>query len=232
MHGHARSLGPTGGFNDDDDFERDAEVYAERQVINVSPYDARIQIATSPGTKPRRFILKPGRTMTLQQGYCVPFQGVTMKWIAPWIETHTEREAWPGVRIWDSNSEKFVWKVPPGPRLPMVVDVDRADEVREQWQAAMRDKEQAITAPLTLTLRRQDGVPVDVHAHVEDPVPLRHRASAPVVDDEDQTVGGDPPPPDHDEPEMPVVTSPAASPTGAATPERPTRGGRGGGGAR
>lgn len=208
---------------DEDEFDRDARDNVERRVVNVSPYVARIEIATTPGTRPRRHRLEPGQSMYLQQGYCTPFLSVTRQPVAAWIETHTEREAWPGQRTFDSNSEKYVWKVPPGPRLPSVVEEGRAEEIKARWDQAMADKESAATAPLRLTLQRQDGVPVDVEATIApQPVPMRR---APPVDEEDQTVALDEPPPDDDtppEPEIPVVTAPVAP----ADSTRPGRRGR------
>lgn len=218
-------------FIDEDEFDRDAEANTEQRVVNVSPFPARIEIATNPGTKPRRFKLMPGGSMFLQQGYCVPFMSVTQREVAAWIETHTEREAWPGVRMFDANNNKWVWKIPPGPRLPMVVHEDRADEFKERWARAMTDKAEAQTAPLRLTLQRQDGIPVDVEATVEPPVPLRRAAPPPPVDEEDQTAGGDEPPPDDNEPpppEIPTVTIPAAANPTPAAERVPRGGGRGG----
>lgn len=239
MQGHPRSTRqspasyPSRGrpMIDFDEFEIEAQSNREMNVLNVSPYRARIEIATVPGTRPRRFMLEPGESMYLQHGYCVPFLTATRKEAPPWIETHTEIEAWPGERYYDANDSKYKWRVSPGPRLPQVVSEDRARAVAVQWEQALAQRDRDATAPLKLRFERTDGTKVEVEADV-DPVPMRGRAAAapPVIDEEDQSApGNDEPPPDDDtppEPEIPVVSASGAVTTAAPDKPERRRGGR------
>lgn len=211
-------------------FDEEAEEQSEVRCINVSPFPARFEIATVPGSKPRRHKLSPGGSVYLQHGYTVPFLGASRKIVQPTIESLTEREAWPGKRGPDSDG-KIVWQVKPGPRLPMVVSEDRAASVKAQWDAAMASKDEALNAPLRMTLQRADGTQVQVDAEIApSPVPLRGRKPVPVVDEEDQEGELDEPPPDIDDPiapgEVAPVTLPKAqtasgSPLSAPTPVAP-----------
>lgn len=206
---------------DEIEFDRDA-LSGEVRCVNVSPFAARFEIATVAGSNSRKYTLQPGQTVMLQRGYTQPFIGASRKEVQPTIESLTERESWPGVRGTDADG-KIVWKVKPGPRLPMVVAENRADEAHARWDAAMADKDAAAVAPLRMTLQRTDGSSIEVEAAIE-PVPLRGKAR-PVIEDDEYQCGGplDEPPPDHDDPDP--VTLPAATPAAPApTQAIPTRG--------
>lgn len=200
--------------HEDDDFDDAPEV----RCINVSPYTARLELATTPGTKPRRHKLEPGQGVYLQHGYTVPFLSPTGATVRPTIEALSEREAWPGRRDYNAD-DKLVWLRKPGPRLPMIVPEDRAGEVKAQWAAAMAEQATADAAPLKLTLQRPDGREVQVEAEIE-PVKARTKA-APAAADDDEVVAFDDPPPDHDEP-LDAVQLPTADdlPTRAAARAR------------
>jgi hypothetical protein len=148
--------------------ERDAGEQQERQVVNVSPFVAKFQIGTMPGTRARRHELKPGEAMWLQAGYCDPFIGESLRPVRPTIESLTERHAWEGRNAWDKDGKPY-WAVKPGPQLPMVVEVGKADEYRARWRDAMTQKEAADKAPLRMTLQRQDGTDVQVEAEIAPP---------------------------------------------------------------
>lgn len=221
--GAARSYGGVRATLEDDEFDAASEERSEVRCINVSPYTARIEIATVPGSKPRRHRLDPGQGVYLQHGYTVTFIGAGGRDVRPTIESLTEREAWPGRRDHDKDG-KLVWLVKPGPRLPMVVAEDRAADVKAQWDAALRQREENQSAPLRLTLQRQDGQDVEVEADI---APRRPKAKArPIVDDEDQSGGPvDEPPPEHDDPIEPDPdpgVEPAEEPEPVELPEIPS----------
>lgn len=202
-----------------DDRDRDAGLQQERQVVNVSPFVARFEIGTMPGTRSRRHELKPGETLWLQAGYCDSFVGESLRPVRATIESLTERHAWEGRNAWDKDGKPY-WAVKPGPQLPMVVEVSKADEYRAKWRAAMAAKDEADKAPLRMTLQRQDGTDVEVQAEIQ-PAP---RVSRPPV------VGGieqdaphliEEPPPDDD---LPVMAS--APPVQPQPPVIPKKGGK------
>lgn len=198
--------------------ERDTGLQQERQVINVSPFVAVFHIGTMPGTRARRHELKPGETLWLQAGYCDSFIGESLRPVRATIESLTERHAWEGRNAWDKDGKPY-WAVKPGPQLPMVVEVSKADEYRAKWKAAMAAKDEADRAPLRMTLQRQDGTDVEVQAEI-----APARTSRPVV------VGGieqdtphviEEPPPDDD---LPVMAP--APPTAPQPPVIPKKGGK------
>lgn len=224
---------PARRFDDEfEDFDRQAENYSEAPVTNVSPYVARFQIATVPGSSPRNYKLDPGQTMNVQRGYTAAFVGASMRTVRPTIESMTEREAWPGKRGLDKDG-KVIWLRHPGPRLPMVVSDERVGEVSDLWSQAIEQRAANDTAPLRMTLQRTDGSEVEVEADVErtPPIPPQRGKAAPKVDDDEDQIGGpiDPPPPEHDDPddlaagadalELPVI--PAITP--AASSDHPDR---------
>lgn len=202
-----------------DDDRGEAGLQQERQVINVSPFVAKFKIGTMPGTRARQHELKPGETLWLQAGYCDSFIGESLRPVRATIESLTERHAWEGRNAWDKDGKPY-WAVKPGPQLPMVVEISKADEYRAKWRAAMVQKAAADNAPLVMTLQRQDGTDVQVQAEIS-PTP---RAAKPVV------VGGieqdtphviEEPPPDDD---LPMATS--AAPAVPQPPVIPKKGGR------
>ncbi|HSR79089.1 MAG TPA: hypothetical protein VLN57_21125 [Xanthobacteraceae bacterium] len=202
------------------DAERDDGLAAEVQVVNVSPFVARFEIGTMPGTRGRKTELKPGETMYLQAGYCQDFIGESLRPVRATIESLTERHAWEGRNAWDKDGKPY-WAVKPGPQLPMVVTAAKAPEMRARWAAAIAQHKADENAPLRMTLQRQDGTDVEVQAEIA-PAPRRAapvmqggiEAADPVVIDE--------PPPDHNDPlDLPVATAPPQAP-----PSIPKRGGR------
>ncbi len=201
------------------DDDREAGMQQERQVVNVSPFVARFEIGTMPGTRSRRHELKPGETMYLQAGYCDSFIGESLRPVRATIESLTERHAWEGRNAWDKDGKPY-WAVKPGPQLPMVVEVSKADEFCGKWRAAMAQKEAADKAPLRMTLQRQDGTDVEVEAEIA-PAP---RAARPAVVDgiEQDAPHVIEPPPDDDLP----VASAAAPPAQPQPPVIPKKGGR------
>lgn len=173
--GYARGLSTP-----EDDFDRDAAQMSEARVINVSPFTARFEIATVPGSKPRRYKLEPGDSIHLQYGYTQEFQGAGRQPVRATIESLTEREAFPG-----------------GPTLPMVCHVDKQAQVARSWAEALA---RANTPPKPVKVMlptANGGEPVEM---IVQPAPPAFRA--PIEDDEDQDGGPlDEPPPDHNEPD-------------------------------
>lgn len=211
MRGHPRAVSAQQTrLQEQEAFDRDAEAMSEVLVINVSPYEARFEIASTPGTKPRRYKLDPGRTVHLQSGYCEEFIGASRQPVRATIESLTEIEVFPR-----------------GPRLPMVVRTEKAHEMRDKWERALA-KADAAPAPIKVMMAASDGgEPVEMTVQ---PSPQAHAPRPPMApmasldDDEDQAGPLDEPPPDHNEPLEPV-TLPAA--TGPAPTSGGKRGGRG-----
>lgn len=193
----------------------DAGQQQERQVVNVSPFVAKFQIGTMPGTRARRHELKPGETMWLQAGYCDSFIGESLRPVRATIESLTERHAWEGRNAWDKDGKPY-WAVKPGPQLPMVVEVSKADEYRAKWRAAMAAKDEADKAPLRMTLQRQDGTDVEVQAEIAPARTSRPVVVAGIEQDTPHVI--EEPPPDDD---LPVMTSaPPAQPQPPAIPKK------------
>lgn len=187
----------------EDEFDRDAEQNSEARVVNVSPYVARFEIATTPGAKPRRYKLSPGQSMHLQAGYTRAFQGAGRQPVRATIEALTEREAFAR-----------------GPALPQVVHEERAREIGDAWDAAIA-KGKAPPAPQKVMLPSADGgdpieMTVQPAGYGAEPVPMR---VAPLEDIEDQDGPLDEPPPDHNEPED-IPTIPAAQPSAPVVPTK------------
>lgn len=178
------------------EWDRDAEGQTEARVINVSPHVARFEIATNPGTKARRYTLKPGETVLLQSGYTRDFTGAGRQPVRATIESLTEREVFPK-----------------GPRLPMVVHEDRATEVHDQWRAALEAATQAPDLVKVAIPSADGGEPIETLVRPPSIAPSaaavdKLAAAMPVIEDEEDQAGElDEPPPDHDEP-LPVVTEP------------------------
>jgi len=193
----------------DIEFDRAAREGGDVRVVNVSPFDARIEIATVPGSPPRMIRLAPGETTLLSRGYTVETRGASKHYMVPAaIEVNTTREAWPGRRSIKEGKE--TWHTNPGPRLPQVVAESKADAVRAQWDQAMSQRAEAEKAPMRIVMQRTDGTSVEVEAAVE-PAP---RARAPVDD------GGIVPIPDDDPDDMPPLVLPPMQPT-APAPVKP-----------
>lgn len=206
----ARSLS-TAPSSFEEEFDRDSESGSEELCINVSPFTARIEFGTTPGTKPRKHTLAPGGRLYVQNGYALPHKSASGGMVRATIEAMTDREAWPGERGQDKDG-KLVWVTKPGPTLPMVVHESRADEIRARWAAALAKREAEQAAPLRMTLERADGTQVQVQADIV--TPRAPEARRGVVDEEDQTAGGDDPPPapEHDDLIEPVVILPPVDP--------------------
>ena len=207
-----------------DDWDIDAEESSEERCVNISPYVARLEFATVPGSKPRRHVVPPCGGLYVQRGYARPYTGSAGKEMPPTIFSLSEIEAWPGRREPDKDG-KLVWVVQPGPRLPMVVPESEAKVWQKRWDTALAAKAEADKAPLRLTLQRTDGTEVQVQAEIAKPAPAAARRA--VEDDEDQMAGGDEPPPEHDDPipgddAAPVQLPPAAAPA-VPPPAIPTR---------
>lgn len=194
--------------DEDRDFDRRARAQSEARVINVSPYVARWQIATQPGSEPRFYKLEPGESVHLQFGYTVEGRGAGREPVRPTIEALTEREAWAGERV-EGDDNKFVWITKPGPRLPMVCSMARAEELpdgrpgfAQQWREALGKRAKDKKAPLKMTLRRSDGGQVDVEAEIDaEPGEDEGRGDGRPEDVEDLEAGAhDEPPPAHDDP--------------------------------
>lgn len=197
----------------------EAGLQQERQVVNVSPFVAKFKIGTMPGTRARQHELKPGETLWLQAGYCDDFVGESLRPVRATIESLTERHAWEGRNAWDKDGKPY-WAVKPGPQLPMVVEISKADEYRAKWRAAMVQKAAADNAPLVMTLQRQDGTDVQVQAEIS-PTPRAAKPSVVNGIEQDTPHVMDEPPPDDD---LPVMTS--AAPTQPQPPAIPKKGGK------
>lgn len=212
----------TNTYREDPDLRFQART--EVEVVNVSPFNAPIEIGGTPGSPPRRHMLKPGERVHIPLGYAHPYTSPARKEVPATIETMTMREAWPGKRTEGPNG--YVWDLHPGPRLPMVVRLDRANEVRAQWDAAMEAKRAAQTAPMKLQLKRADGTVAEAEVAIDAPPEPRFRdapatkATAPArveeVDDYDAT----PFDPDPDDGTVPAVGPPPVAPApGNAEPK-------------
>lgn len=190
----------------DEDFDRDAEEQSEALVVNVSPHTARFEIATVQGSKPRRYKLESGRSVNIQHGYTVDFIGASRQPVRATIESLTEMEVFPK-----------------GPRLPMVVHVDKARETRQRWEDAIA-KGAAPPAPFKVSLpSAEGGDPVEMTVTPTAPaMPREHQRMAPLEDVEDQDGQLDEPPPDHNDPIEPV-TVPAATETKGGGPRKAGR---------
>lgn len=174
----------------DDEFDRDAEEQSEALVVNVSPNVARFEIATVQGSKPRRYKLEPGKSVNIQHGYTQDFIGASRQPVRATIESLTEIEVFPK-----------------GPRLPMVVHVDKARDMRAQWEAALA-KGAVPAAPYVLSIPGANGGDaVEMTVTPTSPqAPSAARAVMPALEDiEDQDGPLDEPPPDHNDPIEPVT---------------------------
>lgn len=158
------------------DFDRDSEG-GHVTVVNVSPFPARFEIGTMPGTPPRKIKLEPGEQTQIQRGYAIPTISINRQPQAATIEALTAREAWPGQRSIKAGLE--TWHRMPGPQIPMVVHVDRATDVKAQWDEAMFRKLDQETAPPRIVMQRSDGTQFEVEATIE-PARITPTSAAPV----------------------------------------------------
>lgn len=193
MQGRPRSLNPS-----IEDFDRDAAQLSEARCINVSPFTARIEIGTTPGSPPRRHKIGPGQSMHLPIGYCSEFTGSGRQPVRATIESLTEREVYPK-----------------GPRLPMVVHEERAAEIAAKWREAL-DSAQKKPDLVEVSIPTADGAePIKTmiappsNAPDASTIEALRAALPPGPDEEDQSGGPvDEPPPDHNDPiELPKAGS-------------------------
>lgn len=194
---------------DELEFDRIARLKGDVTCINVSPFTARIEIATQPGSAPRYVRVDPGQSTNIPHGYTIETPGAGRYPVPPAIESLTMREAWPaGRRMMDGRDNPFM--SPAGPRLPMVVAEDRAATVKAQWDAALANKADVVNAPLKMTLTRNDGSRVEVDAEIVDAAPVKR-----APDPDSMTVAI----PDDDPDNLPpaVIPTTAPIPTGATT---------------
>ena len=194
-----------------DDFDRDAEEASEARVVNVTDEVTRFEIAQGPGSKPRRYKLQPyGKAdsgIHIQRGYTIPTRGVGRSMIKPTIEQLTEREAYAR-----------------GPRLPMVVAEDRADDARTAWLAAHANRGKE--APKVIVMQTTDGDRVEAQlqhqmlpapqaiAAARAPVPIREE----VEDQGNEPIDVDPDldPANTPDPAAALPTVPMRKPQGRA----------------
>lgn len=180
-------------------WDREAEGSAEARVVNVSPFVARFEVATVPGTRPRRYKLNPGESVHLQAGYVKEFKGAGREMVRATIESLTEREVFPKGRT-----------------LPMVVNEAKAQEMAQRWRDELA-KGAEPPKPMEVSLPAADGgepikMTVTPAAMATNDRAQALAASVPRFDDDEDQAGGpmDDPPPDHNEPDdLPVVTAPA-----------------------
>lgn len=203
---------------DHEDFDEDAREQSEAIVINVSDAPIRFEIATQPGTKPRRYKLAPwsrqGDRVSLQVGYTVPFKGAGRGMVRPTIESLTMCEMVSEITPSATHPGR------PAVRIPLVVHEDRADAARAKY-VAMRDRvKQSGGAMPTILLHTDDGTPMRVQ--------VKRAPSMPIEDVEDQGGPLDDPPPDDDTPPPAEDAAPAIPTVGAPTSSRASRA-RGGG---
>lgn len=187
-----------------DDFDRDAREQSEARVMNISDEVIRFEIATQPGSKPRRYTLAPfGKTessIRIQVGYTLPFKGAGRGMVRPTIESLTMREVISEIAPTQMHAGRTAL------RIPLVVHEDNAEAARAAYLAAM--KRAAATGEGSMpTLVLHD-------AQTGRPMPVRvERKPAPVEDVEDQDGPLDEPPPDDDAPPAPVEIPEVAPPT-------------------
>lgn len=128
--------------------EDDARDYTESRVVNITDEDVVFKIAQGPNAKPRRYRLAPFKqgnaaSVTLQDGYVKPYKGAGRKMVRPIIERLTMRHVFPS-----------------GPRMPMVVDEEKAPAARAAWVAALAAGAVKAKAPITFAVRPEQLEPV------------------------------------------------------------------------
>jgi len=207
----------------DIEFDRRAAQSGDVEIVNVSPFTWRHEIATNAGSPPRQIRLAPGETARIQRGYTVESPGAGSKPVPPALDSMSAREAWPGIRAPDKDG-KLQWLTQPGPSLPMVVTQERAAAMRERWDRAQATKKNLDAAPLRLNLTRQDGTEVAVDAVVDEAPRPRAQQAAPIpggVDDATIPIPeGDP-----DDMDDEIPSLPPAAPV-PSKPEPPKRNGK------
>lgn len=124
--------------------EDDSRDYTESRVINITDEEVVFRIAQGPGAKPRRYRLAPYESgnaagVNLQDGYAKPYKGAGRKLVRPIIERETMRHVYPR-----------------GPRLPMVVHEDRAEEARAAWVGALEAHAAATGKPIQAPAPRRE----------------------------------------------------------------------------
>lgn len=191
---------------DPDDFDRDAEVQSEAEVVNISNDVQRFEIATQAGSKPRRYRLEPfgkqGDSIHVQAGYTAPYKGAGIGMVRPTIEAMSEVEIIAEIAPTSTNPGR------PALRLPVIVARSGARRARAQYLDALaKAKDMSSDSMPTLVLQTEHGTPV--RAKVQ-------RAPAPPVEDVEDfsTTPLDEPPPEDDMPPVaigPDVTAPAAT---------------------
>lgn len=141
------------GMEPDDD----AEDYSEARVVNVTDEDVTFKVATTAGSKARRYRLaasgQPGDSVHIQSGYTKVYRGAGRKDLAPLIERITMREVYPAGPHGADGKPVY----PAGRSLPRVVHEDRADEARRLWQLELAKKDRAIKSSKTVMV----GVSLD-----------------------------------------------------------------------
>lgn len=164
------------------EFDRIARERGDVHCINVSPYTARFEMATAPGSAPRFIRVDPGGSTMIPHGYTTEIPGAGKFMLPSALDALTTREAWPaGPRLIDGRDNPFSCAA--GPRLPMVVPVERATEMKAKWDGALASKSTAQNAPLKFMLQRTDGTRVEVDADV-----VMAPAQAPTAPDDDAMV--------------------------------------------
>ncbi len=195
------------GLEPDDD----ASEYSEALVVNISNEEVIFKIATTPGSKARRYRLAPygqaGSSVHLQDGYTKEYKGAGREVIKPIIEALTRREAYPG-----------------GPSLALVVHEEKAPAARRAWLAAFEKREADIAKAQSIELKVS---PDQLRAALP-----KAAKAAPVVAEDFGNDEIEPPHPDDD----PIIADgpPSAAQLGASMPDandiadhEPPRKGRG-----
>lgn len=196
--GRPRSLRAPDPF---EEWDRDADGQAEQRVVNVSPYTARFEIGGTPGSRPRRIKLEPGQSALIQGGYTRSFIGASRQPVRATIESLTEREVYPK-----------------GPRLPMCVHEERANEVAAEWRAAIDNAAKPADAVEVAIPAADGGEPVKTLVRPPSIAPSMAaveslRANLPMSDDDEDQAGGpldEPPPEDNDPPVIAAAPEPEA----------------------
>lgn len=191
------------GLEPDDD----ATEYSEALVVNITDDEVVFKIATTPGSKARRYRLapfgRPGSSVHLQEGYTKEYRGAGREIIKPIVEAITKRESYPG-----------------GPAMAQVVHEDKAPQARRAWLATFAKRDAEIAKAKTIELKVSAE---QLAAHLPQPqvqpraaaVPAPRSTPKPIVEDFPE----DPIEPPHPDDE-PIVADgpPSAAQLGASAP--------------